>query len=262
MNSKSNSEPINYSTDHLCCVARNLTQCFQKWDQTNKSNQIKPIVQGSMGLLLHGVEYSTHGFENPGDIDILVSNPLKAHQIMEALKNISEFPFKITKDPSKKGLGGVCDYKLEHKEKKWPDITVQLADAQDFGLQLVTSVKKQGIPILSYSEALKSLEYRMSMASPVRPKDQFAYCALLDKYHQQIIKNQSLMADPERKAFIESYLNQSQEKRFFLKTGKNMEDKVELKETMKNMKQQINEIRNKDKTIDQEVEKNNPCQIF
>lgn len=229
------------STAYLKAVTRLITASFKEADSKEKPQgffkgadipaarpprPIAPIVQGSMGLLLHGVNYEKNGFENPGDVDILVSNLRGARAQIDRLKSRLEQgggPIRIEGDP-RKGPALVDEFTVVDATGKEPPLKIQIVDGADFGLVNVKAVEVKGIPVLPPKEAMFNLEYRVKMQG-ARPKDKFAYFSLLDKYGQELLHDETFSKNKEAKKFIKEYLDLPKEKRLAVAKGmKSQED--------------------------------------
>ncbi|HHT0594547.1 TPA: hypothetical protein ACTXXA_003091 [Legionella anisa] len=178
-----------------------VASTFSTYDkQAEKQFQIKPIVQGSMGLLLHGVDFQKK--DNPSDIDILVSNLGLAHHIIrclgEHLKKTGS-PYKIVT----RGNMLVYDCTVIDTTKENPDLTVQLANKDDFGASHVVAIEKEGIPVLPPKEAFISLHDRINRQGG-RRKDWCAFYTLIEKYGEEFLHDNSFKEEWQNE--IKEYL--------------------------------------------------------
>lgn len=169
---------------------------------------INPVVQGSMALLLLGVDYKAGGFDNPADIDISVSNLPAADVIMRELqqkleKETALFRIEIL---SKKHSGPsvVNEYLIVDVTKKNPDLLIQLVDVQDFGFINTKSIKKIEIPVTPPEEALRGLIYAIKMRG-ARPKDTYAYTTMIKLYHKELAADPLFSKDPKLKKYLRTF---------------------------------------------------------
>ncbi|KTD35076.1 hypothetical protein Lnau_1966 [Legionella nautarum] len=176
-----------HSTEYLKLIAQLITSVFLFYDQTATS-KISPIVQGSMGLLLHGVDFPKS--ENPADIDIVVAQQEMAQRMMFVLADKLKTEGSIYQIQACESIGPkvVYDFDIIDTSGKHPDLKIQLLNKEDFGLSHVSAVEKEGIPVLPAREAFISLEARIEQAGS-RKKDKYAYFTLLDIYGEEYIKD-------------------------------------------------------------------------
>ncbi|QLZ69681.1 hypothetical protein FOLKNPGA_02479 [Legionella sp. PC1000] len=177
-----------HSTEYLKKMTTLVTSTFSTYDKdAQKQFQIKPIVQGSMGLLLHGVDFQKK--DNPGDVDILVSNVKLAHQLVrylgEQLKNTGS-PYRIVT----RGNILVYDCTIVDTTKENPDLTVQLVNKDDFGASHIVAIEKEGVPVLPPKEAFISLHDRINRQGG-RRKDWCAFYTLIEKYGEEFLQDGS-----------------------------------------------------------------------
>ncbi|CAM2879435.1 Uncharacterised protein [Legionella steigerwaltii] len=192
---------VPHSTENLKKVTALVTSTFSTYDKhAQKHLQIKPIVQGSMGLLLHGVDFQKN--DNPGDVDILASNVKLAHQIICCLGEHLEktgSPYRIVT----RGNILVYDCTFVDTTKENPDLTVQLVNKDDFGAGHIVSVEKEGIPVLPPKEAFISLHQRINREGG-RRKDWCAFYTLIEKYGEEFLQDGSLQEEWRKE--IKEYL--------------------------------------------------------
>ncbi|KTC92586.1 MULTISPECIES: hypothetical protein [Legionella] len=208
------SQKSTHSTEYLKLISKLITSVFLFYDKTAMF-KVKPIVQGSMGLLLHGVDFPEG--ENPDDVDIVVSQPALAQQIMLALAEqlkTQESPYQIQTFNSR-GPRLVYDFDIVDTSGKHPNLKIQLINKEDFGLSHVTAVEKEGIPVLPAKEAFMSLEDRIEKAGS-RKKDKYAYFTLLDLYGEEFIKD-SYFIETGKSRELKDYLALSTEERHHLR---------------------------------------------
>jgi hypothetical protein len=199
-----------HSTEYLKLIAELITSVFAFNDQTATS-KVQPIVQGSMGLLLHGVDFPKS--ENPADIDIVVSRPELAQDLMLALadKLKNEGSIYRIQPCTLMGARLVYDFEIIDTSGKHSELKIQLINKEDFGLSHVRAVEKEGIPVLPAKEAFISLENRIEQAGS-RKKDKYAYFTLLDIYGEEFLKDDYFIETGKSRA-LRDYLALSIEER-------------------------------------------------
>lgn len=217
MQAKFEQEPkpkSSHSTEYLKLIAQLITSVFLFHDQT-ALYKVNPMVQGSMGLLLHGVDFPKS--ENPADIDILVSHPELAQDLMLALADKLKIEESIYQIQACDSLGPrlVYDFDIIDTSGKHPELKIQLIHKEDFGLSHITAVEKEGIPVLPAKEAFISLEDRIEQAGS-RKKDKYAYFTLLDIYGAEYIKDNYFIKTGKSKE-LKDYLALSMEERHRLR---------------------------------------------
>ncbi|WP_454783494.1 hypothetical protein [Legionella sp. WA2022007384] len=171
---------------------------------------LEPMVQGSMGLLMHGIDFAGNGFENPDDIDILVSYGKAAKEALTQLNSkLQSIGSSITLQIPQ-GFSLVNDIYVIDKSNKNQKLKIQLVDKEDFGLNKIQPIKVNGVPVMPLGEALISLDYRIKIQG-ARPKDRFAYFTFIEKYSEELLSDTKVRQ--EAKEFIKNYLTLSPDKR-------------------------------------------------
>ena len=211
-----------HSTEHLKYITSMVTSVLVNHDRmidnskTKAQLKVNPIVQGSMGLLLHGVDYSPE--DSPDDIDILVSNGLLAHELMMGLAKeleIQKAPYQIKYTLKGAGPRLIYDYTFVDTTEINPELKVQLIGKESFGMEFVDSIQKEGIPVLPPKEAIQSLIIRIT-AQGMRTKDNYAYYTLLEKYGRELMNDGEYKASGKAET-LKSYFSLPDQERLALK---------------------------------------------
>lgn len=136
-------------------------------DQIFKKNKIKYKLQGSMAQAMHGGAVLTL----PGDLDILVTSPNFAYKPL-----IESGLFLLVQE-------GLLVSKVKHKET---NVQVDLAQLEDFGMQVAETEEINGISVINLYETLKSLLLRPEK----RPKDNISFLSLAVQRGSELTEKQ------------------------------------------------------------------------
>jgi hypothetical protein len=133
------------------------------------------MVHGSGACLLHGVTFTKETF--PSDIDITVTNPVKAITALETAAGKGEFKLERVHDSNP----AVHHFMITLKNGT--KVELDLTSADDFGLKNTTRTLKEGVQVTSIPETLLSLHLREQYKGP-REKDRAAFNFLVEKYKE------------------------------------------------------------------------------